>query len=144
MINNRRIIIFFLVALSIISITLSVWLIPIPATATGNIIAAPDTADAVGTYTSLAMDSNGNPVVSYRDETNDDLKILHCNDPNCIGGDESIIDPDFNDTVGEGSSLALDANGNPVVSYFYGNTSDLRVLHCIDANCTGTKPTTPT
>jgi hypothetical protein len=38
--------------------------------------------------------------------------------------------------VGQFTSLELDVLGNPVVSYFKSSTSQLRVLHCGDPNCT--------
>jgi hypothetical protein len=100
-------------------------------------ITSPDTAAWVGQHTSLALDAGGHPVVSYWDVANADLKVLHCNDPNCAGGDESIASPDTEGTVGCFSSLALDANGYPVVSYRDGANDDLKVLHCNDVNCAG-------
>ncbi len=59
-----------------------------------------------------------------------DLKVLHCDDPNCAGGGESITP----DTVSGGyTSLELDISGFPVVSYY--GVGDLKLLHCNDANC---------
>jgi hypothetical protein len=92
----------------------------------------------VGYDTSLALDASGFPVVSYRDNGTGDLKVLHCNDPNCAGGDDSITAPDSAGQVTAAqTSLALDASGFPVVSYFDSNTNDLKVLHCNDPNCAG-------
>jgi len=95
-----------------------------------------ETVDTLGGQsTSLQLDSFGYPVVSYI--ANDKLRILHCNDPNCSGGDESIISVDDADPSANisGTSLQLDSNWNPVVSYYDDINDDLKVLHCDDPNC---------
>jgi hypothetical protein len=89
------------------------------------------------------LDASGYPVVSYYDSTNKDLKVARCNDPNCVGGDESTVTVDTDADSGRDNSLTLDPLGNPVVSYlssFGGAVASLRVLHCADMLCSGTKP----
>ncbi len=103
----------------------------------GESVAVADTADSVGQHTSLALDASGNPVVSYYDQANHDLKLLHCNDPDCLGDDESIETPATTDYVGWENSLALDESGYPVVSYYDFTHGDLKVLRCDDPNCAG-------
>jgi sugar lactone lactonase YvrE len=101
----------------------------------GNSITAPDSAGLLkNLQTSLALDASGNPVISYFDSSSNDLKVMHCNDPNCAGGDESIVSPDTYGVVGMFSSLALDSSGFPVVSYRDGD-GNLKVLKCYDADC---------
>ena len=101
---------------------------------TGNIIATPTAPDAGsgGEHTSLALDSDGHPVVSYGGR-----RILHCGDATCSSGN-SISTPDS--SGGLFTSRALDAQGNPVVAYWV-LTSDesygfLKVLHCGNPDCT--------
>lgn len=51
---------------------------------TGNTIATVDSTGVVGAYTSLQLDSSGYPVISYRDQTNADLKLAHCVSTTCL------------------------------------------------------------
>jgi hypothetical protein len=84
----------------------------------------------------IALDADGYPVIVYQDVTNDLLKLMHCNDEDCAGGDESIVLPDPTSEA-LSSSLALDAFGNPVVAYqaHVGTQFETMVLHCDDVNC---------
>lgn len=104
--------------------------------ASGNSIVAVDTADNVGASTSIEIDADGNPVVSYRDISNNYLKLLRCGNPTCTAGN-TIATPDTSGTVsGSPTSLELDADGIPIVSYFDINNGDLKLLHCGNPACT--------
>ncbi|MEX2102711.1 MAG: hypothetical protein WD805_02015 [Gaiellaceae bacterium] len=107
----------------------------------GNLVAPLDTGGTVGADTSLAIGTDGLPVVSYRDASNDSLKMLHCGDVTCSAGNvATTVDNGF---VGSDTSIAIGADGFPVVSYFDGSNSDLKVLHCGNASCTsGNQATT--
>lgn len=87
-----------------------------------------------GRYFSLALDANGYPIIAYTASFANGLKLIHCNDANCAGNDESIT---FVDTLGKTSelSLVLDANGYPVISYIV--NGELRLVRCNDVNCAG-------
>ncbi|MEM7340539.1 MAG: calcium-binding protein [Actinomycetota bacterium] len=107
-------------------------------------IEAPDTAGVVGAFASVVLDANEYPVVAYHDSSNGDLKVMHCNDVECSGGDESITSPDTGGTVGQFTSITLDGAGNPVIAYRDVTNTALKVLHCDDPNCAGVEtPTTP-
>jgi hypothetical protein len=107
----------------------------------GNFTAVPDSAGDVGEHNSMELTATGNPVVSYFDTTNLDLKVLRCGDPTCTGGN-TIASPDTAGSVGGTNSLVLDALGNPVVSY--SGNGDLKVLHCGNSSCTaGNSITSP-
>jgi Ca2+-binding RTX toxin-like protein len=103
----------------------------------GENIVTVDNGPFVGAYGSLELDAAGNPVISYHDSTNGDLKVVHCDDANCSAGGDSMVAVDTRDTAGLFTSLVLDAAGSPVISYFHSTNGDLKVAHCNDPNCSG-------
>ncbi|UCD91814.1 MAG: PKD domain-containing protein, partial [Methanobacteriota archaeon] len=80
-----------------------------------------DSAEKVGTHTSVAVDSNDRAHISYFDETNSDLKYAKWTGSSWVT--ETV---DSNDTVGEYSSLALDSNDRAHISYYDGTKQDLK------------------
>ncbi len=103
----------------------------------GDVTNTVDNSADVGLYSSLALDASGNPVIAYYDSTNGNLKLAHCNDANCAGGNEAIntVDSSASD-VGSYSSLVLDG-GIPVISYYDATAGHLQLVRCNDANCQG-------
>jgi hypothetical protein len=71
-----------------------------------------DSLISIGWYSSLTLDSNDNPHISYYHKTNGDLKYANWN-----GSGWNVQTVDSEGDVGLDTSLALDSNGNPHISY---------------------------
>ena len=67
----------------------------------------------VGTYTSIALDSNDRPHISYYDNTNENLKYARWTGSNWV-----IETVDSPGSVGRFSSIALDSHDKPHISYY--------------------------
>lgn len=102
----------------------------------------PQTVDSsahdVGLFTSLMVSADHRPVISYLDTTAHAIRLVHCNDVDCAGGDEvsHVIAPTVGITSEQDADLALDGNGFPVISML-NSSGDLIVAHCGDADCIG-------
>ncbi len=78
----------------------------------------------VGAYCSLALDSLGNPAISYYDTVNQDLKYARWN-----GTKWNIETVDSTGNVGSYTSLAFDTADRPAISYFDATNNDLKYAH---------------
>lgn len=71
-----------------------------------------DSADNVGKYSSLALDSGGAPRISYHDVTNKALKFAS------FDSEWTVSEVDQSEECGLDTSLALDENDNAHISYY--------------------------
>jgi hypothetical protein len=101
----------------------------------GNTITTID-SDSVGQHTSIAVGTDGFPIVSYYDESAGALRIAHCGDAACTAGNSvTVADDPFVNQVGSFTSIAVTADGLPVVSYHDATAGSLKVAKCATRTC---------
>ncbi len=100
----------------------------------GNTTVILDSEGVVGFDTSIAVGTDGFPIISYRDITNGNLKVAHCGTLDCTSGN-SVLTVDDLGRVGEGTSIAIGSDGLPIISFRDHFTEQLRVVHCGDTTC---------
>jgi predicted regulator of Ras-like GTPase activity (Roadblock/LC7/MglB family) len=106
----------------------------------GNTVTTLDSAGHVGKYTSIAIGADGLGLISYYDDTNDDLKVAHCSNTTCTAATRTTLDSAGN--VGWYTSITIGADGLPVVSYLAATIDDLKVARCSNTACTAATRTT--
>jgi hypothetical protein len=103
----------------------------------GNTLATvDDPPNIVGYWTSIAIGTDGFPVISYMDATAFALKVAHCGNAACTSGNTLTTVDDPPNSVGEHTSIAIGTDGLPVISYYDGTAAALKVAHCGNAACT--------
>ena len=77
-------------------------------------------------------------MISYFDDTNDDIKVAHCSNTNCtaatINALDSIGGQDEGWELGS-TSITIGADGLGMISYHDDTNQDLKVAHCENAFC---------
>jgi hypothetical protein len=108
-----------------------------------NDITTVDSGGNVGHYTSVTIGADGLGLISYRDDTNSGLKVLHCGNPVCSSGN-TVTSLDSGGSLGIGAytSVAIGADGLGLISYLDVTNYDLKVAHCSNTACTAAIRTT--
>jgi hypothetical protein len=98
----------------------------------GWVIETVDTTDDVGSHTAIALDSSGQPWISYYDVTQGDLKCASFD-----GTSWQSVVIDAAGDVGWYTSLALDAADQPHISYYDYGEGDLKYAYYVGTagNC---------
>ena len=101
---------------------------------TGGVISRTlDSANDVGMYTSLALNSSGLPVIAYHDATHQDLRVAVCEDATCSTSLTATVESLGG--VGVNPSLVLNSNDQPLISHHELGGQVLRFAVCQTANC---------
>ena len=100
-----------------------------------------NSANDVGEYSSITVGADANPIISYFDATNGDLKVAACINPTCTSP-ATITTVDNTGFVGAYSSITVGADANPIISYS-GNNGALTLAACTNPTCTSPATITP-
>jgi len=93
-----------------------------------------DAAISSSAYTSIAVGTDGFPVVSYYDNTLRDLKVVHCANETCSSKDTPVTLDSIGD-VGRYTSITIGTDNFPIISYLDATNADLKAVHCTVATC---------
>ncbi|MGE0815551.1 MAG: hypothetical protein AB7O93_19605 [Vicinamibacterales bacterium] len=100
------------------------------------------TSVASGTEAAVAIGSDGLPIVAFRKEGSQVLGVVHCGNPACTLGNDIVFPPAGN-SGGNQPSIAIGADGFPLISHLDDVALTLLVTHCQNVRCTASTTTTP-
>jgi len=97
-----------------------------------------------GAGTSVAVGVDGRPVIAFRNGDRRALNVAHCGDPRCEDPGAITItelDPGADNPAngvdnGSWSSIAIGADGLPIIAYHDAARGALKIAHCEDGRCT--------
>lgn len=110
---------------------------------TDAITTADDTANDLGNFSAIALGIDGLPVISHHDGTIGAVRVTHCGNAACTAGNLSTTVDAPASYVGFNTSIAIGADGLPIMSYRDVNGGTLRVTHCGNATCTAGNASIP-
>lgn len=87
----------------------------------------------LGWYPSIALTSDGLPVIAHYDALNQYLKLALCLDSSCQN--VRNVTPDLTTVRGMVASLALTTTDIPLIIYYNYSDGDLMYLNCGTTNC---------
>jgi len=88
----------------------------------------------VGSSVSLALRTDGRPVIAHHNNTFGSLRLYSCLDAACVSGIGRTLDTAGTD-VGEDTSIAIRPNGFPVVVYRDVAAQTLKLYDCTNESC---------
>ena len=91
----------------------------------------------VGQYSSIAVGTDGLPIVSYyaQTPTNNFLKVAHCTNVACTSAPVITTVDSTSVNVGLYTSIAIGANGLAAISYYDATNGDLKLATCSTFDC---------
>jgi hypothetical protein len=102
------------------------------------IVTIDDPDSDISRGTSIAIGSDGFPVISYGSFTSNELKVAKCGDINCTSPNTTVSTVDNSGgQLALQTSIAIGVDGFPVISYQDADDGSLKVAKCNDLACSG-------
>ena len=87
----------------------------------------------VGQGTSIAIGVDGRGLISYRDETNDALKVAHCSNVNCTSASHFTL---YDNGLFQSGTTSITIGSDGLGLIAYTTIVGVKVAHCSNVNCT--------
>lgn len=102
-------------------------------------------AQDVGYYLSIAIGTDGFPIIAFHNATTQALMVTHCNDVACVGGDETTTTArDSFGSDGNFTAIQIGVDGRPTIAHFDLSAGDVAITRCDDIACAGGNEPTST
>jgi len=101
--------------------------------------AVADPAVDAGSFSSITIGADRNPVISYYDFPAG-VKVVKCSDATCLTHRAPVT---LDSAALGNTSIAIGVDANPVISYADVNTQDLKIFHCVNQACSQPVPPLP-
>ena len=93
-----------------------------------------DSTGNTGIASGIAIGTDGFAIIAYLNTTNFDSKVVHCSNTACSTNTAPRI-LDSAGTYGGGASIAIGADGLPIIAYRDITAGSTRITHCTDTAC---------
>jgi len=104
----------------------------LPKIPSSNVLTTIDSTGVVGGYSSSTIGADGLGLISYVDQTNETLKVAHCDNTNCTSATTFTLDSPGAFAI---SSITVGADGLGLISYYDMTNTALKALHCHNTFC---------
>jgi prepilin-type N-terminal cleavage/methylation domain-containing protein len=110
----------------------------------GNVIIVVDTTAGTGWWSSIAVPADGLPVMSaYASSAGGIINVVKCGNATCSSGNTvTMVDTVGSANNGSRTSIAIGADGLPIMSVWDGTNGDLKVIKCGNAACSAANTVT--
>ena len=85
----------------------------------------------------MTLDTNGRPVLAYREDGSEQLEIVRCNNVDCAGNEIGRVQAGIEVDPSGDIKIRMDDHNRPVVAYQPYNSDDIAVYQCLVPSCPG-------
>jgi hypothetical protein len=93
-----------------------------------------DTAAEFGQYPSIAIGVDGLPLIVYAGQ-NYDLRVAHCSNVACTASTLSSLETISGSRTAQYTAITVGADGRGLIAYGHNFSTDLKVAHCENIQC---------